>query len=147
MSEVWLAAHDAEIAEKALWRAATAAVTGGEVDESELPLSATRSEIAAWLRARARAERGEVERVVALSPDGPWHALPDDAEADEDPRSAYPELSKRQAWMAWPCVECGVRRGEHADQPLDALPAAAPHLRVSEHLYRPAGIRAERGEA
>lgn len=61
--------------------------------------------------------------------------LPDAPEDPSDPRFAYPGMTKAQAYAAWPCAECGVRRGEHADQ----RPSAEdkfPALDIADHAFR-----------
>lgn len=59
----------------------------------------------------------------------PWNELPAEPEHDRDPRWAY-QLTKEQAYRAWPCVSCGVRRGEHFDQDMDSIVKENPSLRV-----------------
>lgn len=59
-------------------------------------------------------------------------SLPDLPEHEDDARWAYAELTKEQAYAAWPCQECGVRRDEHADQEVQS---AFPDLDITDHEF------------
>lgn len=58
--------------------------------------------------------------------------LPDEPVHDDDPRWIY-ELTKEQAFAAWPCLACGVRRDEHADQEVQSM---FPGLDITDHTFR-----------
>ncbi|QIG57998.1 hypothetical protein SEA_PAULODIABOLI_314 [Microbacterium phage PauloDiaboli] len=58
-------------------------------------------------------------------------ALPDEPEEPGDARWVY-NLTKEQAYRAWPCDICDTRRDEHADQ----VEGKFPELDITDHEFK-----------
>lgn len=68
-----------------------------------------------------------IERLVAEA----IESLPIEPQSNADPRIVY-KMTREQAYAAWQCKICDVRRDEHADQP---VVSAWPDQDITDHLF------------